>query len=194
MGHHSSSPSSIPTYQSYLASSMTTRDPSSLRARHLKRSPAHLSVCLRPTPSKRLKPMNRNHVEADSTTMSASSTDFAVRRLHRTRRKSTQHLSTSGGPIRANAEQWFNDSSQNPIDAPHASFIDGKRTTFSSICEAQIVQMILPSISMNIPRRPWIAPVRFNRTGTPKAGGTLPMPTSSDGKNRAIAPVRNFEG
>lgn len=170
MGHQPTSPSSMPTYQSHLASSVTNHEPPSLQERYLKRSPAHLSVCLRPTPSKRLKPTDRHHVGAASTTMSVSSTDLAARRSHRTRPNSTRHLSTSGGVKRANAEQWFNESNQNPTQAPRAPFIDSKLTMFPAIAEAQMFQMILRFIYVITPRQPWIVPVRFDRTGMPTAG------------------------
>lgn len=128
MGHPPVSPSSMPTHQSHVASSLTNREPPSWQARHLKRSPAHLSGCLCPTPSKRLKSMAGSHAGAASTTMSASSTNFAARRSHRTRQKFARHLATLAGMKRASAEKWFNDSNQNPTPTPHASFIDSKRT------------------------------------------------------------------
>ena len=170
MGHPPISPSLMPACQSCLASSVTDREPPVLQARHLKRNPTHLSVCLRPTPSKRLKPMNKSHVGAASMTMSTASTNFAARRSHRTRQQSTRHLSTLAGGNRANAEQWFNDSNQNPTHAPHASFIDGKVTMFLSIGEAQMFQMILHFIYTITPRQTWIVPVRYSRIGTLRAG------------------------
>lgn len=195
MGHQAMSPSSMPTDQSHLAPSLRSWEPSSMQERRLKRSPAHLSVCLRPTPSKRLKPMNRTqHVEAASTTISASSMDFAARRLHRARQNLSRYRSTSGGLRRANAERWFNDSNQNPTHTRHASFIDSKPAMFPSAVETQPCQMILRSIYATNPQQRWIVPVQFYRTGTLTAGGTLLIPGRQDEPSRARAPVRSFEG
>lgn len=195
MGHPPISPSSMPTYQSRLASAVTNHEPPSSQARHLKRSPAHLSVCLRPTPSKRLKPMTRSHVGTASMTMSASSSNLLVTRSHRTRQIPTRHISTFAGMKRANAEKWFHESNQNPTRTPHAFFIDSKLGMFPSVDGAQMLQMILLSIYTTTLRPTWIVPAPFNRTATLRAGSTLLLiPDARDGSGRATAPVRNFEG
>lgn len=141
MGHQPTSPSSMPFYQSHFASSLTSsltnRELPSLQDRPRKRSPAHLSLCLCPTPSKRLKATNRGYGGPTSATISTSSMHLAARRSHQTRHSLARYLSTSGRLRRPNAEQWFDDSNQNPAHTPHASFIDSKLAMLPSIADAQ---------------------------------------------------------
>lgn len=125
LGHPPIWLTSMHPYPTSSAYSAANCDLPLLQARQLKRSPAHLSVCLRPTPPKRIKSTNGSNVGGASVPVTAPSTRPAAKGSHQAQRNPARPPTTSDGRRRANAEQWFNESNRNVTQPPHTSFIDG---------------------------------------------------------------------
>ncbi len=178
--------------QSGLAVPAMNRDLSLCHARPLKRNPAPLSVCLRPTPPKRMKP-NGSHEGLTSVTAPGASTKLAARGSGPLPKNPVPHPVASNGGRRANAEQWFNDSNKNVAHAPHASFIDGQSAGPLGPRAANGVQTIRRSTCMTSPPPAWVALVRFRRIKTPIRGSTVAIRGSHRGWSRVRVRVRNFE-
>lgn len=92
---------------------------------HLKRSPAPLSVRLRPKTSKRLKVSSKTE-EEELQSLATHPHAVAGRLFSRTKNLQSWNPSPSEPIRKAKAEEWFNENNKHVFRAPNAAFPDGR--------------------------------------------------------------------